>query len=89
MFTRVVSNFRRKSKSSRKLFKTPISSAEDEFSSRKNQCGRVLPLDFNLESPLRASLSDCDSDCCEKQNKSLSLSLDKSQPDDSGANDNS
>lgn len=85
MFTRVVSNFRRKTKSSRKLFKN--SSSESEFSSRENQCGRVLPLDFNLESTLRASLSDCDSDCCETQNKRLSLSLDKSQENDSGVND--
>lgn len=86
MFTRVVSNFRRKSKSSRKLLKSSNLSPENEFSSRENQCGRVHSLELDLESTLGISLSGCDTDYCERQNKSLSLSPVKSQTNNSGAN---
>lgn len=86
MFSRVVSNFRKKTKSSRKALKSSISSPEVKSSSSENQCGRSFSAELDLDGILCAPLSPSDNVCCERQNTSLSLSPDKSRAGDSGAN---
>lgn len=92
MFSRVVSNFRKKAKSSRKSLKTSISSPELKInpSSRECQSGRAFSAEFNsdcdeeLEVTLSVSVTDNITDSI--QNNSLAISVDKLEASDSGAN---
>lgn len=85
MFSRVVSNFRRKSKSSRKLMKSSVSSPEIKISPCENNCGRKLASKFNSDEALSATLSIIDNDNEQRQTKSVSLEVDYQRESDSGA----
>lgn len=84
MFSRVVSNFRRKSKSSRKL-KSSISSPE--IKSCPSTSGQKLVSKFNSDETLSAALSIIDNDDnSQKQTQNASLEVDYQRESVSGAN---
>lgn len=83
MFSRVVSNFRKKSRSSRKPLKSSSFSPDIKIRAPENQFGRNFSTELNSDVAFSASLSTCDSDYGERQSKSHS---DKMPVSDSGAN---
>lgn len=80
MFRRVVSNFRRKSKSSQKNL---ISSQADENSSRENRCETFSSAELSFDESFDAALSSCDSDNVERQ---CTKRCDKKFESETGAN---
>lgn len=88
MFSRVVSNFRRKSKANRKTLKSSAVSLPDpKINPGENRSGRnfILP-EFDYDETFGAtSLSVGDNECVSSQNKDLSLCVDKSNESSSGA----
>ena len=89
MFSRVVSNFRKKARNSRKSLKTSISSPELKNNAlEKRHSGRTFSaeFDFDCDEDLGEALSVCDNVTDSAQNKSLAIIEDKPETSDSGAN---
>lgn len=87
MFSRVVSNFRRKSKANRKALKNSSSSSLDpKIDPSENRSGRKFSPEFDYDETFSATLlSVDDNECASRRNKSLSLDVDKSPDSSSGA----
>jgi hypothetical protein len=87
MFSRVVSNFRKKSRSARRALQFPITEPEIKTNPWENQCGRNFSLEFNAVETIGSPLSayESDSDCSQKEAKSHLPSVDKEVATDSGA----
>lgn len=88
MFSRVVSNFRRKSKANRKTLKSSaVSLPNQKINPSENQSGRnFISPEFDYDETFgAASLSVDDNECVSSQNKDLSLCVDTSNESRSGA----
>lgn len=83
MFSRVVSNFRKKTKSSRSFLKSSI--AGNKISPRKNESLRKISAEFDSDEALSATLSVYDSDDGERQHERGLFNYDKRLESDSGA----
>lgn len=92
MFSRVVSNFRKKAKSTRKSLKTSISSPEIKIKPSESHSGRAFSAEFDFDcggdckANLGSTLSICDNVSDSAQNKRLDPSENKLKSSDSGAN---
>lgn len=85
MLGRVVSNFRKKARSTRKSLKTSFSSPEIKTNACKSRhSGRTFSEEFDFDGEV--NLSICDKTADSEQNKSLESSGDKPETSDSGAN---
>jgi hypothetical protein len=84
MFSRVVSNFRKKSKS--KAMKSSVSSPEIKLRPCENNWGRKFAAKFSSDEALSAVLSFADSDSEHRQSENRSLRDGNQLEFDSGAN---